>query len=72
MLKSKKFFALAVCVFMLASCGVAFAEYHDDNTGDSWDDAYIIDSVADLKLMRDRVNNGTYWVLNLTPCPNSF
>ncbi|MBR0079100.1 MAG: hypothetical protein IJP69_01865 [Synergistaceae bacterium] len=46
----------------------AFAAYYDNNTGNSWDDAYIIGSVEDFKLMRDRVNSysetGKYYKLN--------
>ena len=61
MSKSKKFFALilSILVLFLLGSSVAFAAYYDDNTGDNWNDAYIITSVEDLKLMRDRINNGS-------------
>lgn len=38
---------------------MASAAYYDEgNDGNSWETAYLIDSAEDLKLMRDRVNNG--------------
>lgn len=58
MLESKKFFAFTVCIFMLVSCGVASAAYYDDHAG-TGADPYIISSAEDLKLMRDRVNDGS-------------
>ena len=52
-------FLLAVVIFtVFASCAQA-AYYDGAQSGDSADDAYLISSVDDLKLLRDRVNSGT-------------
>ncbi|MBQ9526570.1 MAG: hypothetical protein IJR68_03075 [Fretibacterium sp.] len=57
----KKF--LTLFLGMLAAVALAapgaWAEYYDDNTGDSEADAYVIDSEADLRLMAQRVNDGS-------------
>ncbi|MBQ8693952.1 MAG: hypothetical protein IJ520_12525, partial [Synergistaceae bacterium] len=58
----KKFCVLlaALMIFAAGLPGAALAAYYDEgHTGDSEADAYIIDSVDDLKLMRDRVNAST-------------
>ena len=53
---------VVLCV-VLASASGALAWYYDDDpvnhNGDSAETAYLIDSVEALKLMRDRVNDGT-------------
>ena len=58
----RKFCVLLAALMMFAAGlpGAALAEYYNEgHTGDSEADAYIIDSVDDLKQMRDRVNAGT-------------
>ena len=53
-------FILLLCAFMFAAADGALAAYYDEgHTGDSWEDAYIIDTVDDFKLMRDKVYAGT-------------
>ena len=55
---SKKFLLTVVLCFALVSS--AWAAYHDGTQGSGTeDDPYQIASVEDLKLLRDRVNNGT-------------
>lgn len=76
----KKFFAvlLSVCMLLVGFAGFAFAEYYDEgNDGNSWETAYIIDSVEDFMLMRSRANSdesGKYYKLaadlDLTPQTN--
>lgn len=59
---NRKFFALVVGVVLAGLwAGAAFgaAYYEEGRTGDSWEDAYIIDSAEDLRLMRDRLNDRT-------------
>lgn len=56
----KKFTVFIFCIALLCSVCVheVFAEYYDEgNDGESWESAYIIDSVEDLKLMADRISN---------------
>lgn len=45
----KKIFSLGLSIFLLFALlvGSAFGAFYDDNSGDSWDDAFIIDSVED-------------------------
>ncbi len=53
----RKFYALVVLAGMMAGLwsGAAFASYWDEgNDGDSWETAYIIDSVEDFSDMRVR------------------
>lgn len=52
----KKFYALLLSLGLVFALGAAaWAEYYNEgHTGNSWEDAYIIDSVDDFKLMRDR------------------
>ena len=38
-----------LCACTFAAADVALAAYYDEHTGDSWEDAYIIDSAQDLK-----------------------
>ena len=56
----KQYFkVLALLLVMSAFLSAPFAEaayYDEGHSGNSWDDAYIIDSVEDLKEMRDKVN----------------
>ena len=66
----KKFCVLlaALMIFAAGLPRTAWAEYYNEgHTGDSEADAYIIDSVDDFKLMRDRVNalteSGEYYKL---------
>lgn len=51
----KKFLALILVVFFASGAWGAY--YDEGNDGSSWDTAYLIKSVDDLKLMRDRINN---------------
>ena len=59
----KKFFSLGLSIFLLFALlvGNAFGEFYDDNSGDSWDDAYIIDSAEDwLSFCRYDTSNKYY------------
>ena len=42
-------FILLLCAMVFAAADAALAAYYDEHTGDSWEDAYIIDSAEDLK-----------------------
>ncbi len=56
----KKFFAVVACI--LAMTGYAFGDYRDEGySGDSWEDAYIIDSAEDFELMFDNDTSGKYF-----------
>ncbi len=50
-----------LCACTFAAADVALAAYYDEHTGDSWEDAYIIDSAQDLKEMHERLG---YFVVN--------
>ena len=54
---------LGVVMSAVIGAGYAFGEYYDDNSGDSWEDAYIIDSAEDFELMINRGNydSGNYY-----------
>ncbi|MBQ7150831.1 MAG: hypothetical protein IJR94_01075 [Synergistaceae bacterium] len=54
----KKIFLLIALAVLLSGTYDARAAYYDDNNGDSWATAYIINTSEDLMLMRDRVNYG--------------
>ena len=54
----KKIFLLLALAVLLSGEYDARAAYYDDNNGDSWATAYIINTSEDLKLMKDRVNSG--------------
>lgn len=54
----KKIFCALVILCVMVSCARG-AYYDEGNDGDSWETAYVIDSVEDIKLMRDRTNDGT-------------
>ena len=46
-------FILLLCAFVFTAADGALAAYYDEHTGDSWEDAYIIDSAEDLQDMRE-------------------
>ena len=48
---------LALCLLAVSSC--AWADYWDEGHEGTADDPYVIDTIADLVALRDRVNNGT-------------
>ena len=50
-----------LCACTFAAADGALAAYYDEHTGDSWEDAYIIDSAQDLKDMHERLG---YFVVN--------
>ncbi|MBQ7577622.1 MAG: hypothetical protein IJT21_05050 [Synergistaceae bacterium] len=53
----RKILALIVCA-VICIVGVSEGAYYDEgNDGDSWETAYILDSVEDFVLFKDRVNN---------------
>ena len=57
----KRVFAVMMCLAVM--CGGAWGAYYDEgNDGDSWETAYVIDSVEDFMLMRKRgySDNGKY------------
>lgn len=47
------FMLIMLCAFIFAP-NDAYAAYYDEHTGDSWEDAYIIDSAEDLQEMHNR------------------
>ena len=49
---------LILCIAAFNRAVVAYAAYYDEgNNGDSWETAYVIDSVEDFMLMRERVGS---------------
>ena len=66
----KLYSTLLIAVLCCWSVNAASADYYDSGrSGDSWEDAYIINSAEDLRTLRNRVNNrdepsGKYYVLN--------
>lgn len=55
-----KFFSVILILSMFFSfVSGAYASYYDENNGNSENTAYIISSLEDFKMFRDRVNNGT-------------
>lgn len=67
MSSSKKFLVLLLSVLfaVMAGCSVSYAAYYDNNTGDSWADAYVINTSADFKLMLETFNSqAKYYKLN--------
>lgn len=66
-MKKYLFVLAALCGVLVLSSG-AWAWYYDNTNGDTEETAYVIDTVEELKLLRDRVNSGTeksgkYYVL---------
>lgn len=59
----KKLAVMFVCLALMCK-GTCEAYYDEGNDGDSWETAYIIDSVEDFMLMRDRSDSGKYYKLN--------
>lgn len=56
----KKFLvAILFSVFVISLSSCAFAEYYNEGHAGSEADPYVIDSNADMVLLRDRVNAGT-------------
>ena len=56
----KRLFAFVALAVLVLATGTASGAYYDgENDGSSWENAYVIESSADLVLMRDRVNAGT-------------
>lgn len=61
---------LLLAVLSCADVRMASAAYYDSGrSGDSWEDAYVISSVEDLRTLQNRVNSGEeaegkYYVLN--------
>lgn len=49
----------AVMIIVLAVCSCAFAEYYNEGHMGAETDPYVIDTNADLVMLRDRVNAGT-------------
>ncbi|MBQ9904640.1 MAG: hypothetical protein IJM47_07635, partial [Synergistaceae bacterium] len=54
----KKRLVLFLAVCLLAVCSCAWADYWDEGHQGTSADPYLIDSIDDLKALRDRVNNG--------------
>ncbi len=54
----KKRLVLFLAVCLLAVCSSAWADYWDEGHQGTSADPYLIDSIDDLKKLRDRVNNG--------------
>lgn len=56
---------LGLMMSAVVGAGGALGEYYDDNSGDSWEDAYIIDSAEDFELMLSyddtRLSIGKYY-----------
>ena len=56
-MKKRIFVFLTVC--LLTACSAAWADYWDEGHEGTASSPYIIDTIADLQALRDRVNNGT-------------
>lgn len=56
----KRFMVVLMCLVVM--CSEAWAAYYDEgNDGNSWETAYVIDSVEDLKTMKSRNETGKYY-----------
>ncbi len=56
-MKKRLILFLAVC--LLSVCSSAWADYWNEGHAGTAKDPYVIDSIADLVALRDRVNAGT-------------